>query len=178
MWYFDGNYNDAVGSYHGYSTPGLPSFYTGYFGQAIFFNATARQALYAPFIPLNNVSFTVEAWIMPTAYSGQSDYSLIGLCPIQVTNKCLHINIRNLKLYFGFYFNDITGTSTIQLNKWIHVAFVFDVTNYQQSIYLDGILERQAIQSSALRAESGNVTFGTNEGVATPNNFFEVTLKH
>jgi hypothetical protein len=130
--------------------------------------------MYTPFIPLNNISFTVEAWIKPTGYPNPSDFSIVGLCPIRTTNYCLHINIRNQKLYFGFYFNDVQGGTTILLNQWIHAAFVFDATVNNQTIYLNGFQDGQNTVSSVLRVTSGNFTIGTNEGVALPYNYFQV----
>lgn len=139
------------------------------------FNASVRQAMFTSFIPLNNVSFTAQAWIKLTGYPNPSDYSIVGLCPSQITNYCLHINIRNKKLYFGFYFNDVQGGTIITLNEWIHTAFVFDISTMSQTVYLNGFQDGQASVSSPLLVESGNFTIGTNEGVALPHNYFQVT---
>jgi hypothetical protein len=174
MWPFDGSYVDVVGGHNAISSPNLPSFVTGYIGQAVSFNASAKLAMFTSFIPLDSVSFTVEAWINPTGYPNPSDYSIVGLCPSQTTNYCLHINIRNTKLYFGFYYNDVQGGTTISLNKWIHVGFVFEVTTKVQTIYLNGIQDGQASVSSALLVTAGNFTIGTNEGVVLPYNYFQV----
>jgi hypothetical protein len=147
---------------------------TGYLGQAASFNVSAKQAMFTSFIPLNNVSFTVEAWIKPTGYPNPTDFSIVGLCPSQTVNYCLHINIRSTKLYFGFYYNDVQGSTVILLNQWIHVAFVFDATIRQQTIYLNGYQDGQNTVSSVLLVRSGNFTIGTNEGVVVPNNYFQV----
>ena len=121
------------------------------------------------------MSFTVEAWIKPTGYPNPSDFSIVGLCPSQTTNFCLHINIRNTRLYFGFYFNDVAGATVIQLNKWVHTAFVFDVTTLRMTVYLNGFVDGQGTLSSSLLVKSGNFTIGTNEGVVIPNNYFHVS---
>ena len=150
-------------------------FVTGYLGQAASFNASAQQAVYTPFIPLNNVSFTVEAWIKPTGYPNPIDHSIVGLCPSDIINHCLHINIRNKKLYFGFYYDDVQGGTEILLNQWIHAAFTFDVTTKIQTIYLNGFQDGLNNASNVLQVTSGNFTIGTNEGVNFPNNYFQVT---
>ena len=173
-WPFDGSYLDNYGVYNGYSSPNLPTFVTGYIGQAASFNVSALEAMFAPFVPLTSISFTVTAWIQPTAYPNPSDHSILGLCPSQTTNYCLHLNIRNQKLYFGFYYNDVPGTTTILLNQWVHTAFVFDISNMQQTIYLNGVQDAQGTVTSALLVTAGNLTIGTNEGVVIPNNYFEV----
>ncbi|CAF5026658.1 unnamed protein product [Rotaria socialis] len=59
------------------------------------------------------------------------------------------------------------------MNYWMHVAFVFDVSNLQQSIYVNGVLDRQRTASSALKNAIANFTIGTNEHVNTPNNYFQ-----
>lgn len=175
FWPFEGDYTDVVGGYNGYSSPNLPSFVTGVFGKAIYLNQSATQAIFTPYIPLRNRSFTVEAWIKPTGYPNPSDFSIVGLCPSQTTNYCLHINIRNTKLYFGFFFNDVQGGTIIQLNQWIHATFVFEVTTQVMTIYLNGVVDGQTTLSSSLLVMSGNFTIGTNEGVVIPNNYFHVS---
>jgi hypothetical protein len=152
----------------------MPTFTTGIFGEAALFDASARQALFTSFIPLHEVSFTIEAFIKPTAYPNPADDSIVGLCPLQVEDYCLHVNIRNEKLYFGFYYNDVGGKTTLALNQWVHTAFVFDVKSETLHIYLNGFLDGKASVTSALKVTSGNFTIGTNEGVALPDNFFQV----
>lgn len=174
LWRFDGSLADINNIYNGSSPKSSPTFKTGYFGQAAFFNASLKQAIFTPFIQLHEVSFTIEAWINPTAFPNPSDESIVGLCPSQIADYCLHINIRRKKLYFGFYYNDVQGISTIQTNQWIHTAFVFDIALKQLTIYLNGAVDGQAYVTSPLLLSSGNVTIGTNEGVALPNNYFQV----
>jgi hypothetical protein len=175
LWPFDGSYIDIISGYNGNPLPNPPTFVTGYFGQAASFNASAQQAIYTSFIPLNNVSFTIAAWIQPTGYPNPRDLSIVGLCLEKIRNLCLHINIRNQKLYFGFYKDDIQGATTIALNQWIHTAFVFDMTTMTQTIYLNGYSDAQAIASDVLNIMSHNFTIGTNEIVDYPFGYFQVT---
>jgi hypothetical protein len=41
----------------------------------------------------------------------------------------------------GFWGNDTPGKSNLQINKWYHLAFVYDKDQKNQTIYLDGALE-------------------------------------
>lgn len=173
-WPFEGSYNDQTGIYNGYSSTSLPSFATGYVGQAAFFNESVLQKMFTPFVPLKNASFTIAAWIKPTMYPNPSDHSIVGLCPSRTTNFCLHINIRHQKLHFGFYFNDASGATLIALNRWIHTAFVFDVSTMKQTIYLNEFQNGQTTVSSVLRVSAGNFTIATNEGLLSPNNHYQV----
>ncbi|CAF0712116.1 unnamed protein product [Adineta steineri] len=163
LWPFDGSYNDTTSGYNGSPSLNQPTFVTGYFNQACSFNTSAKQALYTSFIPLNNISFTIETWIKPTGYPNPTDHGIVGLCPIEAGNRCLHITIRNTKLHFGFYSNDCEGSTTISLNQWIHTAFVFDLKTKIQTIYLNGFQDGQNSGSSALLVTSGNFTIGMNE---------------
>lgn len=133
--------------------------------------------MYTPFIPLNNVSFTIEAWIQPTAYPNPTDHSLLGICPQTNTDYCLQLIIRSQKLYFGFYSDDLTAGTTLPLNQWMHVAFVFDATTKTRTIYLNGFSDGSRTASTVLLANAGNVTIGTNQMIRTPTNFFQVRLK-
>jgi hypothetical protein len=133
--------------------------------------------MYTPFIPLNNVSFSVEAWIQPTGYPNPSDHSLLGICESTSTDYCLHLVIRNKQLYFGFYGDDLPGVTTLLLNQWVHVAFVFDVTTKEQTIYINGFSDASHTANNALLVKGRNVTIGTNEMINTPNNFFQVRLQ-
>jgi hypothetical protein len=178
LWPFDGSYNDNTTVYDGYISVNLPSFVTGYFGQAASFNTTAKQAMYTQYIPLANVSFSVEAWIQPTGYPNtDNDHNIVGLCTNSSGNLCLQILIRNKKLYFGFYGDDCTGVTNISLNQWIHVAFVFDVTIKLQTIYLNGFLYGNHTANNALSTLPRNFTIGTNALIGYPNSFFQVRLK-
>ncbi|CAF3398117.1 unnamed protein product [Rotaria sp. Silwood1] len=173
FWPFDGSYVDIVGNYNGIPSLNLPTFVPGYLGQAASFDASLQQAMYTSFIPLNNVSFTIEAWIKPTGYPNPRDHSIVGLCPSKIVDRCLHINIRNKKLYFGFYFDDIQDVTTIPLNEWIHVVFVFDLTTKVQTIYLNGFQDVQSTALHSFEGESGNFTVGINQGVDFPYSYFQ-----
>jgi hypothetical protein len=173
-WPFDDSYADKANAYHAVPSKSLPSFGPGYIGQAAIFDASAKQAIYTSFIPLHEVSFTVETWIKPTGYPNPTDDSIVGLCPSQIEDYCLHINLRDRKLYFGFYYNDVEGETPIILDRWIHTAFTFDAATLTLTIYLDGVADGHAKVTSPLKISSGNFTIGTNEGVALPDNYFQV----
>ena len=134
------------------------------------------QRMLAPFIPLDNVSFTVAAWIKPTAYPNPSDHGIVGLCMAIGNDLCLHIVIRLQKLYFGFLSDDARGNTIIGLNQWVHTVFVFDSSTRKQTIYLNGIQDGKDTANSTLKTTSGNFTIGFSERVRTPNNSFQVRL--
>jgi hypothetical protein len=114
--------------------------------------------MYTPFIYLTNVSFTIEAWIQPTAHPNPSDHDILGMCQSGSNDYCLQLLIRSQKLYFGFYGDDLTGGTAISLNQWINVAFVFDATTKQQTIYLNGYSDGSRTANNVLLLKAGNVT--------------------
>jgi len=177
LWTFDGSFNDNTTVYNGYNSSNLPTFVTGYFGQAASFNLTAQQAMYTPYVPLVNVSFSIEAWIQPTAYPDTHDRNIVGLCENSVLDSCLQILIRSQKLYFGFYADSSGGATNISLHQWIHVAFVFDVTTKLQSIYLNGFLDGSHTATNPLSTPPRNFTVGINAVIGYSNSFFQVRLK-
>lgn len=173
FWPFDTSLNDNVNYYNPISSLNHPSLSTGYIRQAALFDASAQQSIFIPFIPITRTSFTVEAWINPTGYPNSRDHTIVGLCPAEEVNHCLHINIRNEKLYFGFYYNDVGGQTTISTNQWIHTAFVYDSMANIQRIYLNGVLDGEASVTSSLLATTGNFTIGVNEVLDAAASYFQ-----
>lgn len=174
FWPFENSFADSTNVYNGTPSLNVPNFVPGYVGQTASFNASAKNNVYTSFIPLNNVSFTVDAWIYQNGQPNPTDYSIVGLCTSTTNDNCLHLSIRITKLYFGFYGDDLQSVASVSLNLWTHVAFVFFVQNKTQAIYINGFLNNLRTATSALKNASGNFTIGTNQHVRTPNNSFQV----
>ncbi|CAF3852076.1 unnamed protein product [Rotaria sordida] len=142
MWTFDGNLNDFYGIFNAgpdngrtatYVYPG----YTGYGGAlSLGLHGTSQSVSIATFLSIWHVSFTLEAWIYPTAFSwtygGSPDNALFGQCQSQSTDRCLHIILRSQRIYFGFYGDDLQGNIAFQANQWYHVAYAYDQSTRQQ----------------------------------------------
>ena len=173
FWSFDTSLNDNINNYNPISSLNRPTLSTGYIRQSALFDASVEQSIFTSFIPLTSTSFTVETWIKPTGFPNEKDHSIVGLCSVQDPNYCLHITIRHEKLYFGFYYNDVEGQTTIIADQWIHGAFVYDSTEKTQRIYLNGVLDGEASVSSDLLATTGNFTIGINEVMESTISFFQ-----
>ena len=136
----------------------------GYVNQALQFTAGLNTMLNVPYIPLSSTSFTVDVWLYITGLGSTYDHGIFGYCSEIAVYKCLHLTIRlnngNYYLYFGFFWADCQGTTSLTLNTWIHAAFVFDLTTFTQRIYLNGELENICTQSSALTLPPTSVTIG------------------
>jgi len=153
----------------------------GYVQQAAVFIHNDNQMLTAPSIPLSNTSFTVETWFYSTGFLNIQDHSIFGFCYAPALYQCLHITIRQRSfmyyLYFGFYDADCPGNIPLTSNTWYHAGLVFDMTSMTQFVYLNGVLDRSCIQSSAVNAFPGNVTIGYIPGIVSntyPDNHFQV----
>lgn len=176
-WPFDGTYDDVISSYNPVSFANLPTFVSGYVGEAVLFNASAKQAIFTSFIPLYNRSFTIEAWIKPTGYPNSKDHTIFGLCKTSTTNYCLHLMIRYEKLYLGLLANDASGTTNITLNQWSHIAFIYDFSTKTESVYLNGFKDGQKNPADPFLATDGNVTIGMHERISVPGNNYQVRFK-
>ncbi|CAF3801840.1 unnamed protein product [Rotaria sp. Silwood1] len=77
----------------------------------------------------------------------------------------------------SFTLNDLIGTTTMSINTWYHVAFVYNYATSQQIIYLNGIQE--AIKSSASPYQGGNGTIQIGVAqVPTQTSFFNGYIDH
>ena len=139
-----------------------PSYPLGYIDNALSLNGTVNQSVIAPYLPLSNTSFTISAWLNLTAYINPSDHSILGICSATIANQCLSITIRqsssNYYLYMDFFGSSCQGTINIEVNKWYHVGFVFDLNSMSQLIYLNGILDQSCSVSSPLLLTATTLT--------------------
>jgi hypothetical protein len=110
-------------------------------------------------------SFTIEMWFYSTNLTNDNN-GLFGQYYAQNTDQLLHCMIRDRALYFGFYGDDVNGSSIIQVNTWYHVAFVFDNSSLTKKIYLNGILDGSQ-NSSYYRGLNGSIVIGKVEVIPT-----------
>lgn len=162
-WYFDEDLNDNTNNYATY-TVNSASFVDGYRNKALLLNSTLNPLLSTSYIPLQNSSFTIDAWLYPTAFPNSNDHIIAAMCPNATNDTCLILSIRknntNCYLYFGFYNESLSGAITMSTNQWVHVAFVFDISAYLQKIYINGALDNTRTASSSLLISSGNFSIG------------------
>ncbi|CAF1226781.1 unnamed protein product [Adineta ricciae] len=137
-----------------YVTPGINN------GYALQFVTSSSQGVQIPnYQNFAYTSFTVEMWIKPTTLSAGSTWGLFSQIESVTPHKLLHLCIRDQKLYMGFYFDDLSGTTTLSTNTWYHAAFVYNYLTQQKTIYLNGV--QDAIGSSSnYQGTSGIITIG------------------
>ncbi|CAF4190543.1 unnamed protein product, partial [Adineta steineri] len=165
-WHFENNYADEFNLHNGVAS-GSPNltFVQGYAGQAISFVANSNQMVSTSYIPLANISFSIDAWIYPTGLTNALHQSICGLCPTAAADQCLHMTLRltgsSYPLYFGLFMDDVNTNTPATLTKiWVHAAFVYDAKNRTLSVYRDGIFLSGGSTSSGLKATSGSFQIG------------------
>jgi hypothetical protein len=164
---YNGNLiNNAI--YSG-NSPTLP--YLGQ-GQALYVSAPANQSFQvtSPFLSLAYTSFTIEAWIYSANNSG--DNGIIGQCQCSsCTNQCFYFLIRAARLYVGFTLNDLSGLTTLTINTWYHVAFVYNYATSQQILYLNGVQDNIKSSAAAYQGTNGTISIGSTQ-LFLATNFF------
>jgi YD repeat-containing protein len=111
-----------------------------------------------------SASFTVEAWAKFDAVNRGVDNAILGH-GTAVHRQGLHIGERSGKPYFGFYGDDLAGTTPLSANTWYHLAFVYDGPQNAQRIYVNGVLDSQrnpagGYQGPGATARIGSYPFG------------------
>ena len=131
----------------------------------------------AQFISLASKSFTLEAWIYATtAYSG--DNPIVSQCQCaSCTGQCLSLIVRSARMYVSFNLNDLSGTTTLVVGTWYHVAFVYNAATSQQILYLNGVQDAIKSSASAYQGQSGSIQVGA-ASTLTQTNFFIGYIDH
>lgn len=119
-------------------------------GWSTYFNGTS--GLQTPASSLTNIigssglitsTFTIDCWIYPTSRSGSTDGSLVGdMAPASGSNNWSWGPRNDGKLNFNWYTgstNNCTGSSTIALNTWTHIALVISTTTIK--MFVNGVQE-------------------------------------
>ncbi|CAF1491443.1 unnamed protein product [Adineta ricciae] len=159
---FNGNMLDNVGNYslNLYFLGSTPNYVPGWIGSAINFIYSDQQFLFTKHIPLDSRSFTIDFWFYATNLTYTNDYSIAGEWQASAYDECLFFNIRGNVLYMGFFYDDISGITTILTNQWYHATFVYDSTIKTQFIYLNGVLENSGKVYSDFLGTTGSFTIG------------------
>ncbi|MBN1973936.1 MAG: hypothetical protein JW787_09885, partial [Sedimentisphaerales bacterium] len=120
----------------------------------------------ASHIALDNRSFTIAMWIKPSVLSANHDLFAQGTAG---TNTLLHIRLTGPNaqytpaniVRFAFYNGDTDSPANlIQVDKWYHIACVFNINTMTRSIYINGEQVGQGAAASAFLGTTGDPQFG------------------
>lgn len=81
-------------------------------------------------------SYTIEAWVRIHAYQAE-DNTIMGadVCKEQQT---LHVILRDGRPRQGHYHHDEMATEVLELHRWYHLAFTYDIARRRHIIMLNG----------------------------------------
>ncbi|CAF2903992.1 unnamed protein product [Rotaria sp. Silwood2] len=172
-WSFDNVASDLYGTYNGTLVNGATFSNTTYFdyGYNLALNDSFNQSVTItyPFFNLSYTSFTFEAWIY--GYTLTGDQPLFSQCQCNsCQDQCLYLIIRNHKMYMSFLLDDVIGSTSLSINTWYHVAFVYDYSSGTQSIYLQGILDGTKTSAGPYQGQNGSIFIGSS--VLSSNSFY------
>jgi hypothetical protein len=92
----------------------------------------------APYIELNEKSFTVTMWVNP-ALSGNDQQCVFTQTQVNAVNTSLHYRIYNSgTVRMGFYGNDLDAPAAVKADKWAHICFWLDVKGKSRQVYING----------------------------------------
>lgn len=109
---------------------------------AHFKDSTFIQLPNAETLGIHNHNFTVSAWIKVTQPpTTRRDITILG-SQEAIYRQGLHLQLRELKPYFGFYANDLTGNTQLPYNEWVHVVWRYTKNTGEQAIFINGRPDR------------------------------------
>lgn len=76
-------------------------------------------------------SFSLVAWVFATSFNNlatgsYSDNAIFGQFDNNTLDRSLQIIVRNQKIYFGFFSDDIQGNLTLVPGVWYHVCTLLE----------------------------------------------------
>jgi len=148
-----GNGNDAT-------VEGDAKWVAGQIGGAIEFNGQ-NAYVRAPYIPLDNRSFTITMWVNPELYTDQQ--VIFAQVQQNTTNLSMHYRIygpESGRVRMGFYSNDTDTTTTLEQNNWYHLTFWYDFENQTRRIYINGVMEAEQTSVNPYLGTSGDTRIG------------------
>ncbi len=141
-------------------------------------NSSVNQSVIiaAPLLNLSYTSFTVEAWIYGISLTG--DNAIFSQCQCSsCQDQCLSLIIRNYKLYMGFMLDDVVGLTSLSINTWYHIAYVYDYSIRTQSLYVQGVLDNTRTSAGPYQGQSGSTVIGSSSLTTSSFNGYIDNLK-
>jgi len=98
-------------------------------------------------------SWSVAFWIKFDGINIGIDQGICG------TSSLLHLLQRGNNFHLGLYGNDSTSVTVPVANNWYHVVFCYNNLNYQQRIFVNGVIDSTATGGKSTIA-GANTTIG------------------
>ncbi len=144
------------------SITGSVDFDEGKLGKALKLNESGEVR--APYIPINEKSFTVTMWVKP-ALAGGEQQCVFTQKQQNATNLSLHYRIYTSgQVRMGFYGNDLDAHGGVQANDWAHICFWCDADSKTRRIYINGESKAEDKNKSLFLGTSGDTIIGSWDG--------------
>ncbi|CAF4149911.1 unnamed protein product [Adineta steineri] len=92
-------------------------------------------------------------------YDG-TDFGLFTQRDTESQDRLLQMIIRGYYLYFDFWDDHVTGTTSLSTYTWYHVAFVYDYSAKTQTIYLNGYQDGSHSSAGPYLGITGSINIG------------------
>ena len=160
---FDNDKEDAVEDLSTHKNDGVivgvVDFIEGKVGQAI--KLTSAGEIKAPYISINDKSFTVTLWANPMLQGGDQQ-CVFTQTDVNEGNKSLHYRIyNNGTVRMGFYGNDLNAAAAVKANEWTHICFWCDADSNTRRIYINGVQKAQDQGKSLYKGIKGDTMVGS-----------------
>lgn len=76
-------------------------------------------------------------------------------------DKCLQFGILDTKLVLAFYDDDLSGNTTLNIQYWYHIAYVYDRSISKQIVYLNGDLDGQRTPIGSFKGNASQMVLGS-----------------
>ena len=106
-----------------------------------------------------NSSFTAEAWIKGDNFPANGDSPVLTTDAEISSSRTLTLLIRNRHAFLGFYANDTTGETELEVGRWYHVAWRYDREKKEQAIFIDGQLDKISTEHGEFQGK-GSIHLG------------------
>ena len=131
----------------------------GKYGKALEFGEQGEVK--APYIPLNDKSFTVCLWVKP-ALAGAEQQCVFTQTQVNATNTSLHYRIyTNGTVRMGFYGNDLDAPAAVTADEWSHICFWCDEESNTRKIYINGEQAAEDAGKSLYKGTAGDTMIGS-----------------
>jgi hypothetical protein len=133
----------------------------GKIGKALEFSEAGEVK--APYIPLNERSFTVCMWLNPNLVGG-AEQVVFSQTQVNAQNTSLHYRIyTNGTARMGFYSNDLDAPGTVEAGVWSHICFWLDVEGESRKIYINGeeVAQDAGLAGIAYLGNAGDTIIGS-----------------
>ncbi|CAF1183323.1 unnamed protein product [Adineta steineri] len=168
LYTFDQTPNDYYGNYNAVPVNNPQYISPGYNGRGYAIRLLSNKSQYltiANYMDFYNTSLTVEAWIYPLAVF-ISTTSYVDMIIYAQTNttaqyQYMWMMLKNGKSYGTFFYDDISGSTTFQVNQWQHIAFTYDYATTTQVVYINGVVDGTNTLAPPCLITSGIQTIGS-----------------